>query len=117
MNIDELENLLTVAKKLGRVNPREKHLWKEASLTFLGEKFNGEHCSKCWINLIKKLTNFLTKYKKDEEIKKIDVSDRNVEKFENTETQTTTETDELIETVENEVVEEEKPKKKKKKSE
>ena len=115
MNIDELENLLTVAKKLGRVNPREKHLWKEASLTFLGEKFNGEHCSKCWINLIKKLTNYLTKYKKDEEIKKIDVGDTNIESVENDEIETTT--IELIETIENEVVEEEKPKKKKKKSE
>lgn len=115
MNIDELENLLTVAKKLGRVNPREKHLWKEASLTFLGEKFNGEHCSKCQINLIKKLTNYLTKYKKDEEIKKIDVGDTNIESVENDEIETTT--IELIETIENEVVEEEKPKKKKKKSE
>jgi len=115
MNIDELENLLTVAKKLGRVNPREKHLWKEASLTFLGEKFNGEHCSKCWINLIKKLTNYLTKYKKDEEIKKIDVGDTNIESVENNEIETTT--IEMIETIENEVVEEEKPKKKKKKSE
>lgn len=115
MNIDELENLLTVAKKLGRVNPREKHLWKEASLTFLGEKFNGEHCSKCWINLIKKLTNYLTKYKKDEEIKKNDVGDTNIESVENNEIETTT--IEMIETIENEVVEEEKPKKKKKKSE
>jgi len=47
MNIEELENLLTTAKKVGRVNPREKHLWKEASLTFLNENFKGEHCSKC----------------------------------------------------------------------
>lgn len=117
MNIDELENLLTTAKKVGRVNPKEKHLWKEASETFLNEKFKGEHCSKCWINLIKKLTNYLTKYKKDEEIKKNDVGDTNVESVENIETETTTETIELIETVENEVVEEVKPKKKKKKSE
>jgi len=54
-------------------------------------------------------------YKKDEEIKKIDVGDTNIESVENNEIETTT--IEMIETIENEVVEEEKPKKKKKKSE